>query len=266
MNENNEINKISTDVKVLEERIKKNEEILSLWLKTYRNYGFIIVAIITILGVGSIYYIIEQVVKKTTESKLEETLTDEYIAEKIKERSETAIDELISEVETRAETIMEENLAHQELATKALLACGDRDYERGIKLFEKAIAKIHAISSVYGEPLYDIERLNYLISIAELQILKCDYKKSLNTLRIVFPLIKKNEDKAFYYFLDSIAKKLLNLDTSESEKKLDEILKGKISSDWSFKLMKEWLMKEKISAENKIFILNKIQLIKQHMN
>ena len=120
MNENNEINKISTDVKVLEERIKKNEEILSLWLKTYRNYGFIIVAIITILGVGSIYYIIEQVVKKTTESKLEETLTDEYIAEKIKERSETAIDELISEVETRAQTIAP---PHSSISKPASASC-----------------------------------------------------------------------------------------------------------------------------------------------
>jgi len=55
MNKNNEINKVSTDIKVLEERVKKNEEILNIWLKTYRNIGFIIVAIITILGVGSIY-------------------------------------------------------------------------------------------------------------------------------------------------------------------------------------------------------------------
>lgn len=265
MNKNNEINKISTDIKVLEERVKKNEEILNIWLKTYRNYGFIIVAIITILGVGSISYIIKQIVKEATESKLEETLTDEYIEGKIKERSQTTINKLISEVETRTKIILEESLGHEELANKALLACGNRDYERGIELLKKAIVKIHALSSTYGTPIYIGECLTYLRNLSEIQILNGDYRGSLNTLRTIFPLTKENADKAIYYFLDSIAKKLLNLDTSVSEKKLDETLKGKISSDWSFKLMEEWLMEEKISAENKRFILNKIQLIKQHM-
>ena len=78
MNENNEINKDSTDIKVLEERVKKNEEILNVWLKTYRNYGILIVVIFTILGVGSISYLIKQIVKDATESKLKETLTIKF--------------------------------------------------------------------------------------------------------------------------------------------------------------------------------------------
>jgi len=266
MNKNNEINKVSTDIKVLEERVKKNEEILNIWFRTYRNYGILIAAFITLVGMGAIYYITEQIVKSTTENKLEETLTDEYIEGKIKERSQTAINKLISEVETRAQTIMEENLPHQELATKAILACRDCDYERGIELYKKAVAKIDILSSFYDKPVYIEEYVAYSLDLAEIQIFNGDYNESLKTVRTIFPLIKDKTWKAGYYFLVSIAKKLINLDTSESEKKLDEILKKRIRSEWSFKNMEIWLKGGKISAESKLFILNKIELMKKNMN
>jgi len=82
MNTNND--KMNIELKVLSERVKKNEEILDLNLKSYRNYGLIIVAMLSFIGFIYVSITIQNIVSKTTEDKLDKILTEQYVDSKIR--------------------------------------------------------------------------------------------------------------------------------------------------------------------------------------
>ena len=117
MNEKNEI-----DVKVLAERVEKNQEIMNLKLSSIRTAAAIILAVLTLIGIASLWTLIRIIVKETTEKKLEQILTDDYIEKKVRTRSEKSINRLIKETELRTLKISEKYSTYKDWDKRAFEA------------------------------------------------------------------------------------------------------------------------------------------------
>ena len=52
------------------------------------------------------------------------------------------------------------------------------------------------------------------------------------------------------------------MDISDCEKEFNEILKGEFETTWSFAEIESWL--ENISSDQKAFIIEKTELLKEH--
>ena len=70
------------------------------------------------------------------------------------------------------------------------------------------------------------------------------------------------EDRAVCLYLECIAKKMLQMDISDCEKGFNEIHKTAFETTWSFAEIESWL--EDLSNDQKAFIIEKTELIKEH--
>jgi len=253
------LSKIETDLKVLSERVKKNEEILELRLNSYRNYGIIIVTILTIIGFASIKTTIKYIVSSNTEAKLNKILTEPYVENKIREKSEKTIAKLINEVEVKAKRITEETLSFDNWRLLGYEKAEKGDYKEAIRCYKKAIEKMSLFPDWKSNYFYLILHE----AIAEFQIITFDYKEALRTIDKILPDTVSKRDKVIVYFLKCIAEKLLGINNSETEDKLNGVLSEKIKILWDFNYMEEWLKSPDIKKEHKKYILDKIKYVKE---
>ena len=125
-------------------------------------------------------------------------------------------------------------------------------YEKAKEMYEKAIEinPKHAIA-------YN--------NLCALKITKNEYEKALNLAYDAYLVSKLNKDKAVALYQKSIAEKMLNKDTKDTEKELDEILKKKFTIRWSFEEIEKWLndQKGKIGKENINFIFKLTEKLKK---
>jgi tetratricopeptide (TPR) repeat protein len=258
-NNNKEMNRIEADLKVLTERVKKNEEILELNLKSYRNYAFIILAILSLIGFVSVKTTIESVVSKKTEDNLNQILTEQYIEDKIRNKSEKTIAKLINEVEVKAKKIAEETLSFDSWRWLGHEKVEKGDYNEAIRCFKKAIEKISLFPN--WKDYYILLSLHK--SLAELQIITFDYKEALTTIEKISSDTMTKQDKVIMYFLKCITENLLGLNNIETEDTLNGLLSEKVKIKWSFGVMEEWLKSPDIKKEHKKYILDKIKFVKE---
>lgn len=160
-----------------------------------------------------------------------------------------------------------------------------KQYEKAIKDFNKAIEQdpkyslayhnrgiTYSKQKQYEEAIKDYNKaieldpkdISPYQNLSEAYIISGDYKNALETNKKSLPLCTEIEDKAICVFLESIVKKLLNMDTSKAVAELDELLKNKFALEWSFDEIESWLEKADIPEETKKFIYDKIELLKRH--
>jgi len=84
----------------------------------------------------------------------------------------------------------------------------------------------------------------------------------LEAIKKVLSLSLETKDRAVCIYLDCIAKKMLQIDISDCEKEFNEILKREFETRWSFAEIESWL--EDISNDQKAFIIEKTELLKEH--
>jgi len=109
--------------------------------------------------------------------------------------------------------------------------------------------------------------LNTLYSLAyqnlsELEIITGNYKNALKN--ITNSLSYEIEDGAKCLYLECIAKKMLDMDTSDCEKEFNEILKKHFTITWSFDPIESWLKDSDITSDKKSFIIEKTEQLKKH--
>jgi len=124
-----------------------------------------------------------------------------------------------------------------------------KDYEKAISDYNKAIEL---------NPKYVMAHKN----LSELYIITGNYKSALEAITKVLSLSLEIEDRAVCLYLECIAKKMLQIDISDCEKELNEILKREFETTWSFAQIESWL--ENISNDQKAFIIEKTELLKEH--
>ena len=257
-NNNKEMYRIEADLKVLTERVKKNEEILELKLKSYRNYVVIIVVILSFIGFVFVKTTIESVVSKKTEAKLDQILTEQYVEDKIKVKSEKTIAKLITEVEVKAKKITEETLTFESWRWLGHEKVKNGDYKEAIRCFKKAIEKMSLFPDL--KTYYFVSSYQ---SLAELQIITFDYKEALTTIEKISPDTITKDNKVIVFFLKCITEKLLGINNSETEDILNGVLSEKVKISWRFNIMEEWLKSPDIKKEHKKYILDKIKFVKE---
>ena len=127
---------------------------------------------------------------------------------------------------------------------------------RNIKEYEKAISDYNRAIELNPEDAMAYENLS------ELYITTGNYKSALETITEALSLSLEIEDRAVCLYLGCIAKKMLQMDISDCEKEFNEIHKREFEITWSFAEIESWL--EDLSNDQKAFIIEKTELLKEH--
>ncbi len=122
-----------------------------------------------------------------------------------------------------------------------------KHYERAIEDYNKAIEL--SPNSVLAH-----------LGLAETYIIRGDYKNALDIITKTLSISSEIQDKAICFYLECIAKRLLNMDTTEAEARLNEILKNDFALKWSFDEIESWLK----DTDIKTFISNKTEVLKRY--
>ncbi len=110
-----ESKRIDSDIKLIEERVKNYKEISDRTMISYRNFGILIITLLTFIGAGSIYAIIRNIAKEMAEKqatiaakeKLKELINEKEILKQVETESTKVIQYLGEEVEKKAKHIGE---------------------------------------------------------------------------------------------------------------------------------------------------------------
>ena len=129
---------------------------------------------------------------------------------------------------------------------------------RNLKEYEKAISDYNRAIELNPEDADAYENLS------ELYITTGNYKSALETITEALSLSLEIEDRAVCLYLECIAKKMLQMDISDCEKEFNEIHKREFETTWSFAEIESWLENEDISNDQKAFIIEKTELLKEH--
>lgn len=130
---------------------------------------------------------------------------------------------------------------------RGLAYCRLKHYERAIEDYNKAI-ELNPNSALAH------------LDLAETYIIRGDYKNALDIITKTLSISSEIQDKAICLYLECIAKRMLNMDTSEAEARLNEILKNDFALKWSFNEIESWLK----DTDIKTFISNKTELLKRY--
>ncbi len=126
-----------------------------------------------------------------------------------------------------------------------------KQYERAIDDYNKAIEL---------DPSYAIAYEN----LSETNIITGDYKGALKSVAKALSLSLKIKDEAMLLYFNCIAKKLLNMNTSECETTFNEIIKKEFTISWNFDTFESWLKEAKIQKETHTFIKDMTDSLKKH--
>ena len=94
--------------------------------------------------------------------------------------------------------------------------------------------------------------------LANVQVLSGKHEEALLSVRNAIPLSSSLSNKAIIYFFECVLGKILNNDITDTENKLNEILKADFTIYWKeFNAMdiKDWLKDAGITEDSKAYIL-----------
>ena len=129
---------------------------------------------------------------------------------------------------------------------------------RNLKEYEKAISDFNRAMELNSDDATAYENLS------ELYIITGNYKSALETITeaLSLSLSIEIEDRAVCFYLECIAKKMLQMDISDCEKEFNEIHNREFETTWSFAAIESWL--EDLSNDQKAFVIEKTELLKEH--
>ena len=252
--------KLDTNLQLLEQKVESNKDAVEFRFNSYKNYTLIIAGLLSLIGLISIWTIITNIVKSSTEAKLNEILTEEYVEKKIRDLSAKTIQNLVSSTVEKATKAIEQSYTLRDWQYRASEAMLEGDIQRAVGCYIKAKEKIEKFSRLIDKQ----EISNVYLPLAEALIIVSEYDRALKILKEADIHIKdENYNKAIYLFLDCTAKKLLNIDFSNSESELNRLLKLRPFVRWDFSAIHKWVDRAKISEEDRVFIGRKIILIQE---
>jgi tetratricopeptide (TPR) repeat protein len=129
--------------------------------------------------------------------------------------------------------------------------CRLYQYEKAIEDYNKSIELNPKNIAVY-------------LGLIETCILAEKYESAYDTVRKTVPLKKPIKEKALLLYFECMSKKLLNIETSESELAFSEIIKKRFATKRDFNEIEIWLSNSNIDNDTKTFIKKKTELIKKH--
>lgn len=156
-------------------------------------------------------------------------------------------------------------------------------YKKAIKDFDKSIELDAKLSYPYnnrGNSYYYKKKYNIAINdfekaieldskngkaynnLTKVQIILKQYQRALQTINTALPLFEKMPDKAICFYLKCVVGKMLDMDTSDSENQLEEIIKTGIKIHWSSDDISKWLKRVSIPSDKYEFIAAKTEILK----
>ncbi len=128
-----------------------------------------------------------------------------------------------------------------------------------LKQYDKAIENSNKVIEL------DPENVSAINTISEYTIITGNYKRALDSINKGLSLQLKTRDRAILLYLECIAKKLLNMDTSDSEAAFNEILEKDFTIYWSFEVFESWLEDSNIGEDTKRLIREKTNRLEKHL-
>lgn len=101
------------------------------------------------------------------------------------------------------------------------------------------------------------------LNMAELMTITARYGDALQYLNTAMSLATELKDKASCLYLTCIVHKLLEMNTSESEREFDKILEEDFDVTWLFFEIDRWLQETALPENTKRFIITKTDLLKK---
>ena len=125
------------------------------------------------------------------------------------------------------------------------------DYKKAVEDYNKAIE-------------LDPKKIIAYLNLSEVFIIVGSFKDALDSITkaLDLPIELEPSHKAICFYLECIAKKLLKLNTSESEEKFNGALQKEFALIWDAEPIESWLKKADISDDDKDYILRLTQLLK----
>lgn len=102
------------------------------------------------------------------------------------------------------------------------------------------------------------------LNLAELRIIKDNYEKALEEIEKVKTFVVETKSTAVHLYLEGIIKKLLDMDTSNIDLKLEVIFASDFTIKWSFNEIESWLTNAPVSEDKKTYIREKTEMMKKH--
>ena len=130
----------------------------------------------------------------------------------------------------------------------------------GLKQYEKAIEDYNKAIELAPEDAY-----NY-VYLSRISILTGNYESALAVITRALSLPNKKETEALAIYIECIVKKLLGTDTTLPEREFNEIIKKDFTIWWDFSKLDSWLKNADIGDETKIFIEEKSNLLRKHLD
>jgi tetratricopeptide (TPR) repeat protein len=110
----------------------------------------------------------------------------------------------------------------------------------------------------------NLEDTGITLNLVELLIITGDVPKALAFLHKASSLSLEVEDRAIMLYLENIAKKMIDADTTDCERQFNQVLNENFTIIWSFDEIEDWLQSTSISEEKKAFINEKTDALKKH--
>jgi tetratricopeptide (TPR) repeat protein len=250
--------------KILEERIERYRETFEDRLKTYRDFGIIILTLLILLGTGAIVFISKSTVRGTLKSEVDkhfdEFFTDDYVEGKIKSLSDEAISEIVKAAEEKSREIFGRALNFSQWMEFGSRAFHEGKYSYSIACFERAIKHIPAnYKGIDGSSVS-----NAYLSLIETCIITSDYDKAgiyLSEYENKYSSTQiASNNYSVLYFYKIILKTLSKEKTDELDKELSDLLQNEPIVVWDFNAIQKW-MKKKLKSEAFEYIGSKLKSI-----
>ncbi len=126
-----------------------------------------------------------------------------------------------------------------------------RDHDKAIEDYKLALE-------------FDPDYIIAILNISEHEIITGDYQSAMNRITNGLSLQTDTGSRATLLYLECIVKKILNLDTFDSEAAFNKILKNHFVLNWNFQKLESWLTKAKLERNTEGFIREKTETFKKY--
>ena len=269
---NEKIAKLEMEIEILKERVEQHQKQNKLSLLSYRNYIIIIVTLISIIGIGTVKYVVVDISSKAAQKEaakgVSAILNEDYISKEIQFKSKTALKNIISEAESRAKELVSLGYLFNNYISKASdLVYYNKVRPKSLEHFNKAFN----IWQKFSETFPTEDSFYFLIYYSEIQTINYKYDQAMETCSLSKEYANNAEQKALILLYEIVNLNLLQKDYSDQMKKYDEVL-NEIEVDqylhWSFDLLKIFIKdKENSFKEEDINLVTSLtDKIKQKIN
>jgi len=129
----------------------------------------------------------------------------------------------------------------------------------GLGQYEKAVENFNNVIRLAPGDSYPY------IQLSKINIVTGNYESALDVIKKALSLSLEKETKAMALYIECIVKRILNIDTSESENEFYAILQEDFITTGNLYKIESWLKNAEIDDETKIFINVKTALLKEHL-